>query len=329
MGLNSGAGPHAASHENGGADEVDATGLDGVGGGASGFVTDSTTGAKLDTGRSYVAGQAGSAADAYIYLNGGVDVTAFDSLIGLYPAAGYPVWVDGDGVVLAKLNSSPTPYDQGQIYTDNADFSNQALRPRFWNGSDWLHLMTGSGWMPYAFPIGYAQDGVYTTALDLAANHDTVAIPFMLTAPMHVSAVQFWNTDTSLAREVEVALWHQPHGLNATNDKLLVKVEASQEFGSWTASAASLRGVSYSSGVIVPAGLVWLTIKNIHASNTLGVGYAAGSTQMPINLAQQKVLGATSFDGTTLDFVAATWTKLTNVHAAVLRGKVFGQTTAF
>lgn len=301
-------------------------------GGGGGFVTDSTDGAKLDSGRNYISGPAGHASAENIYMGGGyIDLSAgAGGEIEFFPDGDTPVRFGGGGGLLLSPDNGVTPSEEGQIMMDDADNTPMAMRPRLWTQNQWLHLVTGSGWMPYAFPMGYTQDGVYTTALNLAAAHGTLAIPFMMTAPMHLAAVSFWNTDAASARSFEVALWHQPHYSNSSLDKLLVKVENSQEFsGSFTPVAASLRSCSYGSGCIVPAGLVWLTIKNIHATNTLGIGYAAGSTQMPINTGQTKTLDATAFDGDTLDFIAATWTKVINVYGVSLRGKVFGESSTF
>jgi len=301
-------------------------GLSNPGGG--GLPTDGSDGLKLPAGRTLIAGSAGQAAAGYVVLMGGVDLVGFDGEVGLYPGAG-SVRAGGDGLIIPSFTSIPATVEEGQIYEDKKDTDTSARRPRYYDSTAWWHLQTMSGWSPYLFPIGYTQDGVYTTALNLAASHGTLAVPFIVPAPMHLAGVSIWNTDTASARSWEVALWHQPHAMNSTDDKLLTKILGSQQFDSFTASAASLRTATYSAGVIVPAGLVWATIKNTHASNTLGIGSAAGSTQMPINTGQTKTLTSTSFDGTTLDFVAATWTKVTGVYAIALRGKVFGQSTAF
>lgn len=318
-------------------DEVDITIAASGGGGGGGFETDGVNAVKFEAGRHWLYGPDGSGADSYIYLGtAGLDITSWS---GLYlTASGEPVWFSADqGIVMPYDSAVPTGgiADTGHVYVDDRDPMHflQMGQPGMAASPDqWYHQgLPSSGWLPQAFPMGFVQDGVYTTARSLAASHDTLAVPFLLPAPMDLASVDFWNTDTTGVREWEVALWHQPFQGNATNDKLLAKVAGSQNFGGGgSVFGAGKRGTSYGAGdCIVPAGLVWVTIKNTHASNTLGIGYLAGSAQMALNLAQQKVLSSTAFDGDTLDFIAATWTKLTDIHAVALRGRVFGQTTAF
>lgn len=311
--------------------EIEATG---GGGGGSGWDTQ-TNGVSLETGRHFVYS---TDLDSYVWLGGsgsGTEVASGDAELFLSAYGNEPIVMFSDGGVVLPSSSVEPPggiYDDGHAYVDTRDTMHfpRIAQPDISPSPDlWYNLLPASGWTPIQFPVGFVQTGTYTTARTLGAQ-DTIAVPFMMTAPMELQTIQFWNTDSTLARSWEVAVWHQPFQDNATNDKLLLKVIGSQNFNSTTAASAGLRGTPYSAGACyIPAGLVWVTLKNTHATNSLGVGYLAGSSQMPVNLAQSKTLTSTSFNGTTLDFVAATWTKLTDIHAMSLHGVVFGQSTVW
>lgn len=181
------------------------------------------------------------------------------------------------------------------------------------------------GFMPYAYPVGGSPTQVTTTALALAANLGAVAIPVALEGHMLLESVSFWNTDAATARgAVEYALFEDrldnSNTLNLVDNGLLA---------SFTPTVASLRTIASTNTVIyVPPGLYWLVLKNNHASNTLGLGVTAAGT-MASNTAQTKTLtGVTSFSST-LDFVAATWTKIATVPGIRLNGRSFGQSAAF
>lgn len=306
-----------------------------TGGGGGGGWDTQTDGVSLETGRHYIFST--DLAD-FVYLGGagnGIEVNADDSELFLVAGGDEPIVMDAaNGVVLPSNTSEPVNgiYDDGHAYVDGRDtlhFLRMAQPDVQFTPEVWLHQgFPSSGWSPVVFPLGFDQTATYTTVRTLGAQ-GTIALPFLLTAPMELQTINFWNTDSTLVREWEVAVWHQPFQDNSTTDKLLAKVPGSQNFGGGgTVSSAGLRSTPYSSGTCyVPAGVVWVTLKNIHASNSLGVGYVAGSAQMAVNLAQSKTLASNSFDGDTLDFVAATWTKLTDIHAIALHGAVFGGTS--
>lgn len=316
---------------------IDHTGITGVGGGGGGgWTTQSTDAVKLESGRTtiYESGGVGS----YVYLDADdAEIFADGATLQLNTGGDLPIVMNSLGGLVLPYDSAPPLdiWDNAHTYVDDRmdlNFLRMAQPDLQFSPDLWLHYgFPSSGWLPQAFPLGFVQNGVYTTARNLAAAHGTLAVPFFLSAPMDVASLSFWNTDSTLVREWETAFWHQPFHFDSAADKLLVKVTGSQNFGGGgTISAAALQSVSFGTGdCILPAGLIWATIKNIHATNTLGVGYIAGSTQMPVNLAQSKTLDASAFDGDTLDFVAATWTKLTDVHAVVIRGRQFGASGAF
>lgn len=180
------------------------------------------------------------------------------------------------------------------------------------------------GFMPYAFPIGGGPTQVTTTALALAASQGSVAIPVALEGHMLIESVSFWNTDAATARgAIEYGLFED----RLDNSNSLDFVDGGS-LASWTPTVASLRTIpSASAGTYVPPGLYWLVLKN-NGSATLGIGVTPAGT-MANNTAQTKTLtGVFSFGGT-LDFVAATWTKIATVPGVRLNGRSFGQATAF
>lgn len=182
------------------------------------------------------------------------------------------------------------------------------------------------GYMPYAFPIGGGPSQVTTTALAIAANGGTIAIPVALEGHMLLQQVDIWNTDAATARgPVEFAIYEDR--LDNANALPLVS-GAVGSLVTWTPTVASLRSIAVTTPPqYIPPGLYWLVIKNNHASNTLGLGVTAAGT-MATNTSQTKTLTTAPF-GATLDLVAATWTKVATVPGIRLNGRVFGQATAF
>lgn len=182
------------------------------------------------------------------------------------------------------------------------------------------------GFMPYAYAIGGGPTQVTTTALAIAANGGAIAIPVVLEAHMLLDGVSLWNTDAATARgPVEFALYEDR--LDNANALSLV-TGAVGSLATWTPTVASLRTIAATSPpVYLPPGTYWLLLKNNHASNTLGLGVTAAGT-MATNTAQTKTLTTTAF-GSTLDLVAATWTKIATVPGVRLNGRAFGQASAF
>jgi hypothetical protein len=181
-----------------------------------------------------------------------------------------------------------------------------------------------AGFMPYAYPIGMSPSDVTTTALALAANGGSLAVPVVLDADMLLQSVSFWNTDAATARGgAEFRLYEDR--LNNANS-LNEIAGANGTLASWTPVAASIRTITPAAPVYLAPGVYWLVLRNQSAAQTLGVGVAAAGT-MARNTAQTKTLG--SVLGSTLDLVAVTWTKITTVPGIRLDGRVFGQSSAF
>lgn len=186
--------------------------------------------------------------------------------------------------------------------------------------------LSTSGYSPFAFPIGGSPTLTTTTANALVANGGTLAVPVLLTSPMALQSVSFWNTDAATARgPVEFALYRDT--TNSANAIPLV-TGAVGTLSTWTPSVASLRTISVTSPpVYLAAGAYWLLLKNNHATNTLGLGVSAAGT-MAQGVAQTKTLSTAAF-GATLDMVAATWTKIATLPGIRLNGRSFGQSIAF
>lgn len=182
------------------------------------------------------------------------------------------------------------------------------------------------GYMPYAYPVGGGPTQTATTALAIAANGGAIAIPVVLEGHMLLESVTFRNTDTATARgPAEFALYEDR--LDNAN-ALAIVTGAVGSLATWTPGAASNRTINVTSApAYLPPGSYWLLLKNNHASNTMGLGVTAAGT-MATSTAQTKTLTTSAF-GSTLDLVAATWTKIATVPGVKLNGRVFGQTTAF
>lgn len=308
--------------DDGANDEVDITIAASTGGG--GGIVDHTTYVQLDTGR-----------DMLLSQNGGGDLFFDDS--------DDSTWLEGDIIYLGAYNGSLVldtaegveffGHSSDRIEPANGgdtalDYSTSRRRWQEWakydNPSDgsWRDMIV-VGDLPYAYPMNYVPGGTYTTAVNLAANGGSMAIPFVLPAPMRVSAVQFWNTDSTLTREWETQFYYDRAGTSG------IQTDTSHNNfgGGGVIAAPGFQGVSWSGGspAILPAGLIWLVIRNIEASNTLGIGTLAASGTIQKNSHQTKTLGSFLGAATTLDLVTG-WSKSTAIPGVYLQGRVFNQT---
>lgn len=184
-----------------------------------------------------------------------------------------------------------------------------------------------TGWLPYAYPLHFDPGAAFTTALSLPANGGSIAIPVYLPSHMLLQSVTIRNTDTATARTVNFALYEQRLNNGNGSENTLDRVAVGNAL-SYTPGAASTRTITCSTAPqYLGPGAYWLVIQNQHATSTFGLGSTASSAAFAPNTAQTKT--TTNPNGTTLDFVAATWTKTTAIYAVRLDGRVFGQTTAF
>lgn len=190
------------------------------------------------------------------------------------------------------------------------------------------YVISDNGWTPYAYPLAFAPNAAFTTALTLAANGGSIAIPMWVDGHMLLQSVSIRNTDTATARLWGWDLYKQFSNSGSAGENTLTRVAACASNESFTPSAASTRTVNVNSApVYLGPGLYWLVVQNRHAISTFGLGSTAAGAAFALNTAQTKT--TTNPNGATLDFVAATWTKVTAIYAVRLNGRVFGQTVAF
>jgi len=182
-------------------------------------------------------------------------------------------------------------------------------------------------WTPYVYPLNFSVSAALTTATFLAANGGSVAIPVFVPVYMALRSVTLRNTDTSLARTWGWDLYKEINNVDSTADRTLLRVANSNGDESYTASAASNRVLAAASApVYLEPGLYWIVIQNRHATNNYGVGSTAAGLAFG-NTSQTKT--TTNPNGSTLDFVAATWTASTLIWGVRLDGSVFGQSAIF
>jgi hypothetical protein len=183
------------------------------------------------------------------------------------------------------------------------------------------------GWQPYAYPFGGGAGLVTTTALTLAANGGALACPIVADGHMLLQSLVLRSTDTTLARSAEWRLYAQRLNNGNAGENAVDEVPTANGTFSFTAAAASNQTSTPSGAPIYLApGLYWIVIRNTHATNTFGLGTAAAGT-MALTTGKTKTLSAAL--GSTLDFVAATWTATTGIAGIALRGRVFGETAAY
>lgn len=179
------------------------------------------------------------------------------------------------------------------------------------------------GYVPYAFPIGGGPAQFSGATLALAAAGGTVATPFTVEGHMLCKSIMFRSPDATLVRgPLEVAIWRD----SANNSNSLPIVPGSNTtLAAFTATVGVVRTITYTNSIYLSPGIYWLTMKNNHATNTLSVGASAAGA-LAASAAQTKTLGAGAF-GTSLDFVTATWTKITTLPVVRLNGTSFGEAT--
>jgi len=190
--------------------------------------------------------------------------------------------------------------------------------------------LSSIGWTPSALPLIYDPSAALTTAYSLAANGGTLVIPMKVTGHMLLQGVTVRNTDTGTARSWRWHLYEQYLNNGNSGENTLTRIESGSGNDSFTpAGAASNRTLNGTGApTYLAPGVYWLAIQNVHATSTFGLASTAvGSSAFAPNSAQVKTLTVPL--GSTLDLVAATWTKLVDIYAVRMNGRVFGQTTAF
>lgn len=183
------------------------------------------------------------------------------------------------------------------------------------------------GWTPTAWPLFWDPSAALTTSLTLAANGGSVAIPMVVPAHMLLQDVALRSNDTATARTWGWDLYINRLNNGNSGENTANRVANSSADETFTPAAASNRFVTAASAPIyLGPGVYWLVVQCRHATNNFAVGSTAGTT-----LGSAIVGGITKTttnpNGSTLDLVAATWTKQASVIGAALRGRVLGMST--
>jgi hypothetical protein len=237
-----------------------------------------------------------------------------------------------DWYVVFRVRSTYTARPNNNLVTYTLISEPQLLRS--WTPDPPVFQPLFGGWrpkatesvLPCAYMAGFDASGTYTTALNLAANGGCLAVPVVLTARMYLQSVSVWNTDAATARSWNWAIYDRLR-IDSTAEASLHRIVSGTAAETFTPGAASKRTIAAAPvRTALNPGIYWLVVQNNHATSTFGVGSAASGT-LSHNRAQTKTL--TVPVGATLDFTAATWTKVTAIYAVVLEGAMWGQTSAF
>lgn len=237
--------------------------------------------------------------------------------------------IDADTTIDINTGALRLPVGTGNLTTTEGYIGYQSTTEivRVYDGQR-ERAVSATGWVPFLYMPNFVSSAALTTALSLAANGGSLAVPMYLAGHMLLERVLLRNTDTTLARSWHWDLYVQRLNNGNSGENTLDRVASATADESFTAAAASTRALAAGSApVYLGPGVYWLVIQNTHASNTFGIGSTAVSAAMANNSGQTKTL--TVPNGSTLDFVAATWTKVTAMYALRLEGRVFGQTTQF
>lgn len=221
----------------------------------------------------------------------------------------------------AQAAAIGSPAEGLQVYESDTEHDNVYDAQRF-------RGISARGWCPYAYPINFVASAAFTTNLVLAANGGSIAIPIAVVGHLLLESVSVRNLDVSTARTWGWDLYEQFLNNGNGGENTLTRVVASNGNETFTPGAASTRTLAASGApVYLAPGTYWLVVQCRHASNNFVLGSTAASAAFALNSAQTKT--TTNPNGSTLDFVAATWTKVTAIYAVRLNGRVFGETTVF
>jgi hypothetical protein len=186
--------------------------------------------------------------------------------------------------------------------------------------------------LPAAGHAAYVMVDGASNALDFSLSSanftagQALAAQININAPMRLRSVSVRNNDTASERKWNWGLYLQKTNTGNADENTLIQVAVGGTAETFTATVASLRTIAASSApVYICPGVYWLIFQNQHASNTFALGRITGTSFGGV--CQTKVI--TNPFGSTIDFVAATWTKSASVFGMRLNGDVFGQTAAF
>lgn len=182
------------------------------------------------------------------------------------------------------------------------------------------------GWEPFTYPAYFDPGAALTTTETLAANGGTMVVPMRVTGHALLEQVRVRNTDTGTQRTWGWDIYQQRLNNGNSGENTLDRVAACSANETFTpGGAASNRSITASSGpVYLAPGVYWLAIQNRHATNTFGVGTTTGGVSLGTTY---KTKTTTNPNGSTLDFVAVTWTGVGGSSVgALLMHRAFGQT---
>jgi hypothetical protein len=187
--------------------------------------------------------------------------------------------------------------------------------------------IASAGWSPFAYPIPFDPSAAYATAHALPANGGSLAVFVHVPAHMLLQSASVRCTDTGTARTWAWDLYEEYLNNGNSGENTLTRVAASNGSETFTPVAASTRTLDVASAPVylIPGGY-WLVIQCRHATNAFDIGTTAVSAAFTVNSAQTKT---TTTNGSSLDFVSATWTKRTFVVGCRLNARAFGQTVEF
>jgi hypothetical protein len=196
------------------------------------------------------------------------------------------------------------------------------------DGSPHTHAGSGPvGWSPFVAHYAYNHNATINTNITTLAVVSggvggAIASPIWVPTYAKLDTLTIRNNDSSATRTAEFRLY-----LDSGNDSnTLNEVPNSAGTFSFTGTGSANKSAAFTSApVTVAPGLYWLVIRNTSEAQTFLL-QAQSTGTMLINGYQLKSLPAL---GSTLDFVASTWTKSNNILAAVISCRIFGQTTAY
>lgn len=232
---------------------------------------------------------------------------------------GSSIEMDGNDMILRAANNvnsngSLTLYTDAQIRIIDSYLGRTATLP-------------AAGWLPWAMPIGVDHKMDFSTASRvLAANGGAVATAIIVDAPMMLRSVAIYQNSSGLTRTWNWAIYRQDTQTEtpAENTLTQVAVGAGETF---TAVPGKREVNVIANGVVyLPPGCYWIVIQNQHATNNFSLGTVTVAAGMG-DTHQVKTL--TNPFGSTLDFVAATWTKYPSYLGIRINGEVFGESTKF
>lgn len=221
----------------------------------------------------------------------------------------------------AQVAAIGSPAEGLRTYESDTEHEN------VWDGQR-NRIISPIGYSPFAYPLFFSPSAGLATTLTLPTNGGSIAIPMWVQTHMLVDSVTIRNLDVSTARTWAWDLYEEFLNNGNSGENTLTRVAASNGSDTFTAAAASNRTLAAASApVYIAAGVYWLVIQNRHATSSFAFASTASGHAAFGNTAQTKT--TTNPNGATLDFVAATWTKVTAIYGARIDGRVFGETTIF